>query len=269
MQPAAKPLTARRAKTVRSVMALLLREMNSTYGRSPGGYVWAVLEPLGAIAMFTIIITLGLRVRSPSLGVSFELFFASGILPYLMFLNISRKVANAIPFSRALLAYPSVTFFDALLARAILQLLIHSMVFCIVLSVLLLTFETRAILNIPWILAAIGMAAALGFGVGTLNAFLFPAYPLWQSVWGILTTPLFIMSCIIYSYESLPEIGQKVLWFNPIVHFVGMMRRGLYGTYDAVWISPLYVLGLSGAMCVAGMVFLGRYHRFIVNREFD
>ena len=56
-------LRPRRFKMGRTVMALMLREMSTTYGRSPGGYLWAVLEPLGGIAMMTLILAVGLRIR--------------------------------------------------------------------------------------------------------------------------------------------------------------------------------------------------------------
>ncbi|MDJ0823602.1 MAG: sugar ABC transporter permease, partial [Paracoccaceae bacterium] len=35
----------RRFATARAVMALMLREMSTSFGRSPGGYLWAILEP--------------------------------------------------------------------------------------------------------------------------------------------------------------------------------------------------------------------------------
>lgn len=267
-QSVKNPMVARKAKTARSIFALMLREMSSTYGRSPGGYIWAFLEPLGAISMFTLIISVGLRIRLPSIGVSFELFFASGILPYLLYLGASRKVAGAIPFSRALLFYPAVTFTDAIFARFFLQILTHCMVFCVVMTCFMLFFETQALLSLLPILTSLAMAACLGLGIGMLNALLFPFYPLWKSIWGIITTPLFIMSTIIYSYEDLPALGKQILWYNPLVHIVGMMRRGVYGTYDAPWISPTYVFGISAILIFLGFVFLGRYHRFITNREF-
>lgn len=268
LRPAPR-LRARKARTARSIMALMLREMSSTYGRSPGGYAWALLEPIGAIAIFTLIIALGLRIRAPSVGVSFELFFATGVLPYRMFLSNARNVAASISFSRALLLYPSVTYTDAILARFFLQVLIHSMVFVLVMTGILIIFETRALLHLPSILLSLSMAASLGLGLGVLNAYLFPTYPIWKSVWGIITTPLFIMSTIVYAYEDMPQIGQEVLWYNPLVHIVGIMRRGFYGIYDASWASPVYVFGLAAVLALLGFVLLGRYYRFIANRDFD
>lgn len=262
-------LRARRARTARSILALMLREMSSTYGRSPGGYVWALLEPVGAIAMFTLIIALGLRLTTPSIGVSFALFFATGVLPYRMFLSNSRNIAAAISYSRPLLLYPSVTYTDAILARFLLQILTHSLTFCIVMGAILVLFDTRALLDLPSILLSLAMAASLGLGLGVLNAYLFPTFPLWKSVWGILTTPLFFLSTILFAYEDMPAIGQEVLWYNPLVHVVGVMRRGFFGIYDAAWASPVYVFGLSGVMTLLGFVLLGRYYRFIANGEFD
>ena len=37
--------------SLRAVAALVLREMSTRYGRTPGGYLWAILEPLGMIIM--------------------------------------------------------------------------------------------------------------------------------------------------------------------------------------------------------------------------
>ena len=45
-QPMLKPP---RFRALRTITALILREMGSTYGMSPGGYVWAVLQPVGMV----------------------------------------------------------------------------------------------------------------------------------------------------------------------------------------------------------------------------
>jgi len=264
-----RPLHARRARTFRSISALMLREMSTTYGRSPGGYVWALLEPIGAIAMFTLIISVGLRLRVPSVGVSFELFFATGILTFRMAMRTASQVAASISYSRALLFYPSVTYSDAVLARFLLQVITHCTIFVIVITGIVLIFDTRAMPYLPSILASLTMAATLGLGLGVLNAYLFPMFPLWKTIWGIVTTPLFFMSTVIYAYEDLPAFGRDLIWYNPLVHIVGMMRRGLIGTYDAPWISPAYVFGLAFVMMLIGFAMLGRYYRAITNREFD
>ena len=64
-------------------------------------------------------------------------------------------------------------------------------------------------------------------------------------------------------------MGQEVLWWNPLVHVIGMMRRGIYGVYDAPWVSMSFVFGVSGTLLLLGLVLLGRHQRDIINREFD
>lgn len=259
------PQRPRRFRTGRTVLALVLREMSTTYGRTPGGYLWAVLEPAGYIAMYTLVLELGLRIRAPSLGVSFMLFFATGILPFLMYQRIAGRVSVAITFSRPLLAYPGVTWVDTIAARFLLQAVTQLLVFYIVIMCLVTLFDTRAVIDMPPVIAGVGMAMLLGLGVGTMNCYLLPTFPVWQSVWSILTAPLFLLSTIIYIYEELPPIGQQVLWFNPLVHVVGMVRRGFYPTYDATYVSPAYVCGFSLLLLAGGLMLTGRWYRNILN----
>ncbi|MCX7288621.1 MAG: hypothetical protein NTW20_13985 [Rhodobacterales bacterium] len=79
-QPQRPAQGARGFRTSRSVVALMLREMSTTYGRSPGGYLWVILEPVGGIALLSLVLTFGLRVKSPGLGINFPLFYATGVL---------------------------------------------------------------------------------------------------------------------------------------------------------------------------------------------
>ena len=44
-----------RLSGLRVVFALIIREMSTTYGRSAGGYIWAILEPVGAIALMSLV----------------------------------------------------------------------------------------------------------------------------------------------------------------------------------------------------------------------
>lgn len=257
---------ARRFKTIRTILALMLREMSTTYGRSPGGYVWTIVEPIGGIALFSIVMVVGLRIRSPGLGINFPLFYATGVLPLMFYQQGASMVARALNFSNALLSYPGVTYIDAILARFFVNLLTHLLISYLIFGGIIVLFETRAVLDLVPIMAALGMAALLGLGVGCLNAYLFATFPLWDTIWGILTTPLFLLSTIFFTYESLPAVGRAVLWYNPLVHIIGILRRGFYPTYDAAWASPLYVLLFSLICLVFGLLLLRRYHLDILNR---
>ena len=117
--PDSASMRARHFRTSRSIMALVLREMSTTYGKSPGGYLWAILEPVAAIAVLSA--AFQFVFKSPALGSNFPFYFATGYLPYMLAMTIMNNTARSIRFSKALLAYPGVTWSDAIFARTILS----------------------------------------------------------------------------------------------------------------------------------------------------
>lgn len=259
--PAPRP--DRRFGAVRAVAALILREMATRYGRTPGGYVWALLEPMGAIIILAI--GFSLLLRSPSLGNSFILFFATAYLPFSMYQNLSTTISRSINFSRALLLYPAVTWIDAVLARFLLNTLTELLVMLILLTALLAVTDTRVVLDMMPIAGAVGQAVLLGLGVGVLNCALIGLVPVWMQIWSIATRPLFLMSGVIYIYEDLPNLAQTILWYNPLLHITGQMREGFYPTYAPQYISPAFVVSFGLICLFFGVVLMGRYHRDILN----
>jgi capsular polysaccharide transport system permease protein len=252
-------LRARRFRTPRTIFALMLREVATTYGNSPGGYLWAVLEPVAALAMFSL--GFSLVFAAPPIGNSFAMFYATGFLPFLLFTEVANKMATSINFSRPLLAYPVVTFIDALLARFLLNVLTSLMVSYLVFFGIIVVFGARAELDLPVILLGYGLAAFLGIGIGTLNCYLMTAFPLWERTWQILTRPLFIVSGIFFTYDSMPKSAQDIAWYNPLLHVIGVTRDGFYGSYRADYISITLVLGVAGVAFSLGLLLLWRHHR--------
>ncbi|CUH36803.1 Polysialic acid transport protein KpsM [Jannaschia seosinensis] len=250
--------------TFRSIGALLLREMSTTYGRSPGGYAWAVLEPVGAIALLSLVFSYALR--SPSLGTNFPLFYATGYLVFMMFQDPSMKVAQSINFSRQFLSYPRVTFIDALAARFLLAVITHLMVFYIVMTGIHIIYELNTIIDFMRIFETLLATAVLALAIGTLNCFFFTRFPVYRSAWSVLTRPLFILSCILFIPEDVPSELRGWLLLNPLVHLTGNMRAAFYATYDATYVSLVYVYLISGLALAFGLLLLRRYHRDLLER---
>lgn len=249
---------------VRSICALMLREMSTRYGRTPGGYLWALLEPLGMIIILGFAFSLMQRV--PSLGTSFLLFKATGMLILQIFTTLGSNVGRGMTFSRALLFYPRVTWLDALLARFFLNALVLALV-CVVILTGIMTFEgIRTAIHWPSVLIATGFTAALGFGIGCLNCYLFQRFPVWEQIWAILTRPLFLISGVIMTYEQMPALAQKILWYNPMLHLTGIMRDGFYPLYRADYVSLVYVSFWTLIPMVLGLLLLRRYHRELLIR---
>ena len=252
------------ARPHRVITALVLREMVTTYGRSPGGWLWALIEPVAAIALLAF--AFSLIFRDPPLGRDFALFYATGFLPYMLFHDLSAKIAGALRFSKPLFTFGRVRFLDALIARTLLNTLTHVAVSAIVLTALVTTSRTGALPDPGPIALAYALALALALGVGTLNCYLFAAFPAWERVWGIAMRPLFIVSGVVFLLEDVPDAYQPFLIANPLFHVTGLMRAGMYPNYDPLYPSVAYVLVLAAGLTLLGLLLLDRFADEIIQK---
>lgn len=253
----------RRHTVFRVIVALMLREMSTRYGRNPGGYLWALLEPLGGI--FILAFGFSMLVRNPPLGTSFILFYATGFLPFDLFQKVSQAISKSLRFSRPLLAYPTVSWIDLIIARFLLNTLTGLTTGYILITAILMMGDSHSVLEFWPILTAMGLAALLGLAVGCLNAVISGFYPIWDSVWSIVTRPLFLISGTLILFESLPKNIGALLWYNPLIHITGEMRRGFYPMYDAGYVNLTYTLMLSLGILAFSLMLLHRFHREILD----
>lgn len=242
----------------RSIGALMLREMSATYGRSAGGYVWAILQPVGILAVLTV--GFSLLVRSPPLGTTFVLFYATGFLPFQMYASVQSISQGALRYSRALLSYPRVSWIDAVIARTVLAVLTGAAVFVIIVAGIFAIFRPQTGIDVGPVLAGFAICVVVGLGVGMTNCWLVARFPIWQQLWGIVSRPLFLASGLFYIYEDLSRGAQDVLWWNPLFHATSIVRSGFYPTYDATWASPTYALGVGMVATAAGLALLRAGH---------
>ncbi len=253
----------RRFKTPRAVFALLVREISTTYGRSPGGYFWAIMEPVLGIGLLTVVFSLVMR--SPPIGVNFQIYYATGMLPFLYYRDLEQKIQSSIRFSRALLYYPSVTYMDSLIARLIFSSMTQIMIGYLIIGAIIMIWETRASITPGYVMSAVSATIVLGVGVGALNCYLTSVAPLWQQAWSVINRPLLIVSGVIFLHDDIPEPWKTYLEWNPLVHIIGQMRRGFYPNYQGDYVSMVYPF-LFGLIClVIGLILLNRFNRDILN----
>ncbi|MBU2359080.1 MAG: ABC transporter permease [Alphaproteobacteria bacterium] len=262
--PLPQSLKPPRFLSLRTITALILREMESTYGRQPGGYVWAVLQPIGMIVLLSL--AFSFLVHKPALGKSFIFFYAISYLPFDLYSTLQGKISGALIYSRALLFYPRVTWIDAIIARFLLNTLTLVTVFCIVVTGIALMNETRSHLDLVPLILGLSMAACLGLGVGMMNCLLGGLFPVWDTIWNILSRPLFLASGVLFLPESMPRVVQYWLTWNPLTHVIGLVRKGFFPTYDGAFISLQYGYGFSLVLIVLAMIFLRAHYKTILQQ---
>jgi capsular polysaccharide transport system permease protein len=246
----------------RVLFALIMREMTTRYGRNIGGYIWALLEPAATIALLAVIFQF--ISRHPALGGNFPIFFATGYMAFHIYLDISRAVSNAVTANKTLLTFPRVTIIDTVLARFILQLLTTIFVGTTILGGLLMVFDEPIILRFEAITLSIALAAAFGLAMGLFNCITFAWSKTWQTVFGLLNRPTFIISGIFFIYEDLPRFAQDIVWWNPLIHVTALMRKGFYPTYEASFVSPVYVILCATVLFMLGVMLMRTMRRTLL-----
>ncbi|HKK37040.1 MAG TPA: ABC transporter permease [Paracoccaceae bacterium] len=242
---------------LRVVTALLRREMATRYGRTSGGYFWAVAEPAGMIGMMSM--AFAALSRKPDLGQSFIVFFATGFLSFNFYRMTALQLFSAVRSNRALLNYPNVAIYDAMVARLLLQTLTNCMVAVVILGIAIWYTGQTVQLDVAWIAPALGAATLLAFGVGVMNSVLFQMFPLYQRVFLIVNRPLFIISGVLYIPEILPTQLRELIAWNPLVHVVSGFRQGVYPSYHSM-ITQLEYPALCGLVTLAlGLLLLRRF----------
>lgn len=226
--------------------------------------MWAILEPLGGILLLSLAFSLALR--SPPLGTSFMLFYATGVVPYSMFNALAKGVGGAVQTNKGLLSYPVVSLLDAVFAKVVLNFMTSLFVAILLLGGIILFNGLHVNLDLAAALLSVVLAALLGTGIGALNCVLFGFFPTWKNVWGVLTRPLFLLSGIFFTFESVPPAFREILWWNPLVHVIGLMRAGFYGSYDAGYVSIPYVLGIALATFALGAYLMRRHASALIEQ---
>ncbi|WP_240542417.1 ABC transporter permease [Paracoccus sp. Arc7-R13] len=201
----------------------------------------------------------------PPIGTSFAMFYATGMVPFLGYMDISNKVASSVRYSMALLSYPAVTFMDALLARIAFNAITQVMVATVIFTAIMMTSETRTDPQMDLIAIGLAMMILTGAAIGVMNCFLFEAVSWWQPLWAIFMKPFFLLSCIFFMFDDVPQPYQDWLWWNPLIHVIGQMRRSFYPQYAGEYVSYTYVFGLGLGLFALGLALLVRYHRDLQN----
>ena len=252
-RPHRAPGFAERLRTQgRVIYALVLRETRTRFGDHRLGYGWALLEPMLHILMLSLVFAALMHGRPP-IGTQFFIFYYTGIIPYHVFVHTSSNLAYAITANGSLLQLPSVTTFDVILARGLLELATDAVV-----AVLLLAgFSLLGWHVLPDNAATAGLAVlavwAFACGCGYINAVLNVLCKSWDKIWVQLVRLLYFASGIFYVPGMMPDWVRDILAWNPVLQAVDWVRSGFYAEYAPHWLDRGYLVTVALVALVAGL----------------
>jgi lipopolysaccharide transport system permease protein len=236
-------------------VTLSLHRVRVRYKQSRLGLLWAIIQPLTLMVVFTLMFTF-LR-TAPSGDVPFALFAYSALIPWTMFssgltntcmsLTSHAALLTKVYFPREILplSYIVVAFVDMALAS-------------LVLAVLMVWFGVPLTMTAMWSLPAIAILTGLLVGLGLLLSALQVHYrdvglaiPVLLQVWLFATPVLYPLSAV---KSSLPGPLYALYTLNPMAGVVDTFRRAVVlhqpPDFAALAVSALVVTAIVPAAYV-------------------
>lgn len=236
----------------RVVGALMLRDMRTRFGGSYYGYLIAIIWPFVHLAVIA-----GVQVvlkRPAPVGESAMLFFATGLLPYITFLYISRNLTMSIRANLPLLYFPAVRVVDVIVSRTIVECATAAVV-CLMVLFVLYASGADIVPQDP-VMAFEGYLSAilLGLSFGVLNSAITLVFPQYIIVYFLFAIILYVASGLLFVAEFIPEKYRYYMLFNPLLHCVEWVRAGYYVGYARTTLSIPYLLSFCVITFALGMV---------------
>lgn len=234
------------------VYALVLRETRTRFGAHQLGYLWALLEPVvWILSFYTLFALLGRTVPN---GMDIASFITTGLVPFQLTMRTAERSTTAISANRAMLFYPQVKPLDLILARTALESMTLGIVFLLLVGGAA-AFQQRPVIDSALTaMTGLSLAALLGLSLGVLLCSLSVYSNAVERLQGPLFRPLFWLSGVFFTADSLPSHARELLLYNPILHNVELTREGWFPSYNAHHASPAYVLAWCGGCLLLGLI---------------
>jgi capsular polysaccharide transport system permease protein len=235
------------------IYALLLRELSSRFGRSRGGFMWVLLEPVAHL-LLPIFIFGFIRQRMVP-GVEYPVFLVYGFMPFLLFKAICLQIVDGVNAAQGLLSYRQVLLMDVFAAKAMAHAVIQTLVFIIVLFGLAM-FDYEVLPPRPVeLVGVLVLAVVLAFGLGLALAAVASLVPDARPVIHVMFMPLYFASGILFPITRFPDEWVRWLAINPVLHLVELTRFTALGGYEPMkYTSIAYPLGLALIATTIGLM---------------
>lgn len=236
------------------------REFQLKYRNSILGPLWALVNPLAMIVVYTLIFSQVMNARLPGSGQSFaySIYLCAGILTWGLFSEITSRAQNTFLENANLLkkiSFPRLCLPVVLVANALVN---FSIIFGLFTLFLIATgnFPGWTFLAIvPLLMVLVSFAIGLGITLGVLNVFFRDV----GQFFGIFLQFWFWLTPIVYPASILPNSAQQLLALNPMAALVAGFQASLLNGSWPMWSSLAYPVVLATLLCLLGMHLFRRH----------
>ncbi|HET7563610.1 MAG TPA: ABC transporter permease [Gemmatimonadaceae bacterium] len=238
---------------------LVWRDIKVRYAQTVLGALWAILQPVLTMIVFTVIF--GLFAKIPSDGIPYPVFALSALVPWTFFSTALTTSSGSLVNNPELISkiyFPRLVIPTAPVLAALLDFVIAFVVLLVVMTIFGVAPHASAIVLVPLLLLLIVMTAT---GTGCWLSALNIQYRDVKQITPLLMQIWMYSSPIIYPLSMIPERFRPIYALNPMVGVIAGFRSVLVGSGEVPWAMLGISLAVATVLLVTGALYFRRTER--------
>jgi len=240
---------------------LVWRDIKILYAQTILGFLWAILQPLIQIVIFTIVF--GKVAKVPTEGIPYVLFSSAAIIPWTYMSQAMTQSSQSLVAGQNMLGkiyFPRLLFpITPVLAR-----LVDFGISIIIILVIGLYYRVIPTWNLLFLPLFLVLMMSIPTGVGMWLSALAIRFRDVKHAMPFVIRMLIYSAPIVYSASSIPERYRIIYSLNPIVGVVEGYRACLLGTpIPWQYVFPGLITGF--VLLVSGVLYFKRMERVFVD----
>jgi lipopolysaccharide transport system permease protein len=235
-----------------------IRDIKIRYKQTALGFLWAVIQPLFMMLIFTVIF--GNFAKIPSDGIPYPLFSFAALLPWMLFSEgLTRSTMSMVTNSNIM----TKVYFPRLIMpiSGILSPLVDFAVSISILVLMMAYYGFVPTINVIFLPLFILLALATSLGVGLWLAALNVKYRDFQYTVPFIVQLWMYASPVVYPASMLPAAIRPIYGLNPMAGVIEGFRWALLGTEipgSIIFVSVSVVI----VLLVSGMFYFRRMEQY-------
>ena len=242
-------------RNTRIVVALMLRELITRYGRKGLGFAWVIGEPL----LFCLGVLVLWSVARPDYehGIRMGPFVVTGYMCLLLLRHQITLSLSALQANVGLLHHRGIAILHLYIARNILEFLGTTAAFVVVYAVLMTLGQVSWPADILTLSGGWFLLAFMSMGLAMIFAALAIRFEVMERVVPLFTYILIPLSGVFFMAAWVPAAYRDTFLLIPLPHPIEMVRAGVFGEFVETHFNPLYALAWAAVFNVTGLLLLG------------
>jgi lipopolysaccharide transport system permease protein len=240
------------------ILSFTIRDIKLRYKQTGLGIVWAVLQPILTMIIFTIFF--GGLAKIPSEGIPYPLFVLAALLPWMLFAEgLTRSTTTMVTNANII----TKVYFPRLIMplSCIISPLVDFMISFVILIGMMFYFGFTLTPNIIFLPCFLLLAIATSLGVGLWLSALNIKYRDFQYTVPFLIQIWMFASPVVYASSLVPESLRVIYGLNPMAGVIEGFRWALLGKEMP---GPMIFVSVAvvAILLVSGMFYFRRMEQY-------